>query len=68
MRQKPVQLQAAVKQSLTPLPFFGRGTKLARRFAGGVKQSCPRLVARLDKSGHLECRPGLKRLNRRDRI
>jgi len=41
---------------------------LGRRFTGGGEQFCPRLVGRFDKSGHFECRAGLKRLDGRDGI
>ena len=37
-----------------------------RRFTGGGEQFCPRLAGRFDKSGHFECRAGLKRLDGRD--
>jgi hypothetical protein len=43
-----------------------RGLSLGRRFAGGGEQFCPRLVGRFNKSGHFECRSGLKRLDGRD--
>ena len=39
---------------------------LGRRFTGGGEQFCPCLVGRFDKSGHFECRAGLKRLDGRD--
>jgi hypothetical protein len=43
-----------------------RGLSLGRRFTGGGEQFYPRLVVRFDKSGHFECRAGLKRLDGRD--
>ena len=43
-----------------------RGLSLGRRFTGGSEQFCPRFVGRFDKSGHFECRAGLKRLDGRD--
>jgi hypothetical protein len=43
-----------------------RGLSLGRRFTGGGEQFCPRLVGRIDKSGHFESRAGLKRLDGRD--
>ena len=53
-----------------PRPARARGIiyNLERRFTGGGEQFCPRLVGRFDKSGHFECRAGLKRLDGRDGI
>ena len=41
----------------------GGGLSLGRRFAACGEQFCPRLAGRFDKSGHFECRAGLKRLD-----
>ena len=60
---------SGLTQTVSPSKPRARGKlalALGRRFTGSGEQFCPRLVVGFDKSGHIECRAGLKRLDGRD--
>ena len=60
---------SGLTQTVSPSKPRARGKlalALGRRFTGSGEQFCPRLVVGFDKSGHIECRASLKRLDGRD--